>query len=105
MTGPHPMTADPTPGPAPLPAPAPEPLPLADLYSAGFDGEHLKLLRINIHKQLIRAGHDGATVKRALAAFCTAPRARQPLRADATQIDWHGQPAGVGSEKEAAPAG
>ena len=59
MTDPHPITADPTPGPPPLPAPAPEPLPLADLYSAGFDGEHLKLLRINIHKQLIRAGRVG----------------------------------------------
>lgn len=52
----------------PFSMPAPEPLPLADLYSACFDEEHPRPLEINIHKQLIQAGHDRATVKRALAA-------------------------------------
>ena len=86
------------------PAPAPAPLPLAEAYPACFDWERPKPLRINIHKQLIRAGHDRATVLRSLKAYCTAPRYRASLQAGAARIDLCGQPAGVVTDKEAAHA-
>jgi hypothetical protein len=57
----------------PFSTPAPELLALAERYPACFDWEHPKPLRINVPKQLIRAGHDQAVVKRALVTYCTAP--------------------------------
>jgi len=55
-------------------------------------------------QQLIRAGHDRATVLRSLKAYCTAPRYRASLQAGAARIDLCGQPAGVVTDKEAAHA-
>jgi hypothetical protein len=97
--------SDPIPNPPIFPqATAPEILPLVELYPACFDWERPKPLRINIHKQLIRAGHDRATVLRSLKAYCTAPRYRASLQAGAARIDLCGQPAGVVTDKEAAHA-
>ena len=94
MSDPNPVVVD----------PAPELLPLAKLYPACFDWENPRPLKIDIHKPMIRAGHDREAVKRALAAYCTAPRYRETLRAGASRIDLQGQPAGVVTEKEAAHA-
>ena len=94
MSDPNPVVVD----------PAPELLPLAELYPACFDWENPRPLKIDIHKPMIRAGHDREAVKRALAAYCTAPRYRETLRAGASRIDLQGQPAGVVTEKEAAHA-
>ena len=97
--------SDPNPAVAkPVSAPAPELLPLAELFPACFDWEHPRPLTIGIHKPLIRAGHDRATVLRSLKAYCTAPRYRAALQAGAARIDLHGQPAGVVTEREATHA-
>ncbi len=90
--------------PGPAAVPAPELLPLAELFPACFDWEHPRPLKIGIHKHLIRAGHDRATVLRSLKAYCTAPPYRAALQAGAARIDLRGQPAGVVSDKDAAYA-
>ena len=92
------------PGPTAAPVPAPELLPLAELFPACFDWEQPRPLKIGIHKHLIQAGHDRATVLRSLKAYCTAPCYRALLQAGAARIDLHGQPAGVVTEREAAHA-
>ena len=98
MSDPNPVVVD------PASDPAPELLPLAELYPACFDWENPRPLKIDIHKPMIRAGHDREAVKRALAAYCTAPRYRETLRAGASRIDLQGQPAGAVTEREAAYA-
>ena len=92
------------PGPTAAPVPAPELLPLAELFPACFDWEQPRPLKIGIHKHLIQAGHDRATVLRSLKAYCTASRYRAALQAGAARIDLRGQPAGVVTEREAAHA-
>lgn len=102
MNDPNPVAADPDPTAVPDPAPAPEILPLVELYPACFDRERPRPLRINIHQHLIRAGHDRAAVRWALAIYCTAPRYRAALQAGSPRIDLNGEPAGVVMKKEAA---
>ena len=96
MTEPHPVTTDPAPNPA-LP-------PLAELYPACFDWEHPRPLKINIHQDLMAAGHDRLAVKRALGRYCKVDRYWRALQTDAPRIDLQGQPAGAVTEREAAYA-
>ena len=95
MTDPHPVVAEPTPAPASatvLPA-------LIEAYPACFDWENSRPLKIDIHQDLMAAGLGearvkGADLQRALARYCHRPLYRWTLRAGATRVDLHGQPAG-----------
>ena len=98
----NPVVVDPPPDPPPVPAP--ERLPLADLFPLCFNWERPQPLKINIHRDLMAAGHDREAVRRALGRYCKADRYRKTLQAGAPRIDLQGQPAGVVTEKEAAHA-
>ena len=80
----------------------PEPLALAEAYPACFDWEHPRPLKINIHQDLMAAGHDRIAVKRALGRYCKVDRYWRALQPDAPRIDLQGQPAGAATEREAA---
>jgi hypothetical protein len=99
MSDPNPVVVDPAPDPMPAPA-----LRLAEAYPACFDWEHPRPLKIDIHQDLMAAGHDRIAVKRALGRYCQADRYRKALRVGAPRIDWQGQPAGAVTEREAAHA-
>ena len=102
MNDPNPAVVDAEPAPAPAPAPAP--LRLAEAYPACFDWEHPRPLKINIHQDLMAAGHDRIAVRRALGRYCQADRYRKALQPGAPRIDLQGQPAGAVTEREAAHA-
>ena len=92
------------PNPA-LPAPPnPPTLPLPELFPACFDWRRPQPLKLNIHQDLMAAGHDRIVVKRALGRYCKADRYRRALQTDAPRIDLQGQPAGAVTEREAAYA-
>ena len=103
MTDPHPVVAEPTPAPATvLPA-------LIEAYPACFDWEHPRPLKIGLYRDLLAAGLGearvkGADLQRALARYCHRPLYRWTLRAGATRVDLHGQPAGVVTTAEAETA-
>jgi hypothetical protein len=99
MNDPNPVVVDPAPDPLPAPA-----LRLAEAYPACFDWEHPRPLKINIHQDLMAAGHDRIAVKRALGRYCQTDRYRRALQTDAPRIDLQGQPAGAVTEREAAYA-
>ena len=92
------------PGPTAAPAPELPLLPLAELFPACFDRENPRPLKIDIHRDLMAAGHDRIAVKRALGRYCKADRYRKALQIGAARIDLHGQPAGAVTEREAAHA-
>ena len=100
MNDPNPAVVD----AEPAPAPAPAPLLLAERYPACFDWEHPRPLKIDIHQDLMAAGHDRIAVRRALGRYCQADRYRRALQTDAPRIDLQGQPAGAVTEREAAYA-
>ncbi len=95
--------SDPIPNPPVFP-PAPEPLALAELYPTCFDWETPRPLKIDIHRDLMAAGHDRIAVKRALGRYCKVDRYRRALQTDAPRLDLQGQPAGAVTEREAAHA-
>ena len=102
MTDPNPAVVDAEPASAPAPAPASATvLPaLIEAYPACFDWEHPRPLKIGLHRDLLAAGLGearvkGADLQRALARYCHRPLYRWTLRAGATRVDLHGQPAGV----------
>ena len=104
MSDPTPAVVDAEPASAPAPAPAPASatvLPaLIEAYPACFDWEHPRPLKIGLHRDLLAAGLGearvkGADLQRALARYCHRPLYRWTLRAGATRVDLHGQPAGV----------
>ena len=84
--------------------PAPERLLLAESFPLCFSWEQPQPLKLNIHQDLMAAGHDRVAVRRALGRYCQADRYRRTLQAGATRIDLQGQPAGVVTEPEAAHA-
>lgn len=99
MSDPNPGATDPTPVPTAAPARRwPSATPRC------FDGEHPRPLKLDIHQDLIAAGHDRIAVRRALGRYCQTDRYRQALQAGAARLDLQGQPAGVVTEKEAAHA-
>ena len=102
MSDPNPIVVDPTPDLPPVPAP--ERLLLAESFPLCFNWERPQPLKINIHQDLMAAGHDRQAVRRALGRYCQADRYRRALQAGAPRIDLQGQPAGVVTEKEAAHA-
>ena len=102
MSDPNPVVVDPTPDLPPVPAP--ERLLLAESFPLCFNWERPQPLKIDIHKDLVRAGHDREAVRRALGRYCKADRYRKTLQAGAPRIDLQGQPAGVVTEQEAAHA-
>jgi hypothetical protein len=104
MTDPTPIVAEPMPDPAPPPAPELPLPPLAEAYPACFDWERPRPLKLNIHRDLMAAGHDRTAVKRALGRYCKADRYRKALQIGAARIDLQGQPAGAVTEREAAHA-
>ena len=99
MNDPNPVVVDPAPDPLPAPA-----LRLAEAYPACFDWENPRPLKINIHQDLMAAGHDRLAVKRALGRYCKVDRYWRVLQTDAPRIDLQGQPAGAVTEREAAYA-
>jgi hypothetical protein len=113
MSDPTPAVVDAEPADAPAPAPAPASatvLPaLIEAYPACFDWEHPRPLKIGLHRDLLAAGLGearvkGADLQRALARYCHRPLYRWTLRAGATRVDLHGQPAGVVTAAEAKTA-
>ncbi|MEI2804520.1 MAG: ProQ/FINO family protein [Albidovulum sp.] len=107
MTDPNPAAVDPVaagPGPTAAPDPAPALPVLAEAYPACFDWERPRPLKLNIHRDLMAAGHDRIAVKRALGRYCKADRYRRALQTDAPRIDLQGRPAGAVTEREAAHA-
>ena len=97
MNDPTPAVVDAEPASAPA-------LRLAEAYPACFDWEQPRPLKIDIHQDLIAAGHDRIAVRRALGRYCKADPYRRALQTDAPRIDLQGQPAGAVTEREAAHA-
>ena len=97
MPDPTPAVVDAEPASAPA-------LRLAEAYPACFDWENPRPLKINIHQDLMAAGHDRLAVKRALGRYCKVDRYWRALQTDAPRIDLQGQPAGAVTEREAADA-
>ena len=99
MPDPTPVV-DAEPASAPAPASATVLPALIEAYPACFDWEHPRPLKIGLHRDLLAAGLGearvkGADLQRALVRYCHRPLYRWTLRAGATRVDLHGQPAGV----------
>lgn len=91
--------SDPNP-PSPTPVAVPERLALTELYPLCFNWEKPQPLKLRIHWDLVAAGYNLKSVRRALGIYCRRPSYQRVLRVGATRLDLHGQPAGVVTEAD-----